>query len=131
MKAIEIIKNLINVIGSSIGVIMIAIGSVMFLGAFLKLYVFNLKTDANFRTYECDQIINAPYTNPQIIEEKGVVHNQLSNQERTEKYTQCIEREIDREQVRFINQKKHAMIDGFALIIIGLPILIFYMRRSK
>jgi len=128
MKAIEIIKNLINVIGSSVGVIMVAIGSVMFLGAFLKLYVFNVNLDADFRAYQCDQIIDAPYTNPQQVKNTS---EQLSEEDRLERHEQCIAREIKREQARFINHKKHAMIDGFALIVVGLPILLFYMFRAK
>lgn len=131
MRAIEIIKNLINVIGSSVGVIMIAVGLVMFIGAFLKLYVFNLELGANFRAYNCDQIIDAPYTNPKMIDDGSVTQDQLSKKDRMDKYNQCVKREDKREYGRFINEKKHMMIDGFTFFIVGLPILIFYMRRSK
>ncbi|XLQ20429.1 MAG: hypothetical protein ACKUBY_01450 [Candidatus Moraniibacteriota bacterium] len=131
MRAIEIIKNLINVIGSSVGVIMIAIGSVMFLGAFLKLYVFDIRSDEDFRAYQCDQIIDAPYTNPQQTGNYVITQKQLSEEDRLEQYEQCIARENKREQIQFVNRKKHAMIDGFALIVVGLPILLFYMFRAK
>jgi hypothetical protein len=46
MKATEIIKNLINLVGVTAGIIITAIGSIMLLNSFLKLYVFGIETDS-------------------------------------------------------------------------------------
>jgi hypothetical protein len=131
MKAIEVIKNLINVVGSSVGVIMIAIGGVMFLGAFLKLYVFGLEKGQHFQPYRCDEIMRPVGVDDVDMPIKGNQYANLSFERRQKLYDECIHNELKNEKERYVNQQKHAMIDGFTFGVVGLPILVFYMRRSR
>ncbi len=128
MKAVAIIKSLINVVGTSIGVVLIAVGAVMLINATLKLTVFQLESSPHFEAYRCDQYIEMDHGMFPANEKSEMT--KLTPQQREKKYTECIVREQKREKKRFSNEKKHNLIDGTALLLVGIPLFVFYMRRS-
>lgn len=128
MKVIEIFKSLTNVIGTTIGVVLIAIGAVMLINATLKLTVFGLDSGPHHNIYGCD--LYEEDSRMRAADEKLAI-DLLSEEERLLKYEECLVREQEREKKRFINTKKHSLVDGIALLIVGIPLFAYYMRRSK
>ena len=148
-KAVDIIKNLVNLVGITAGIIIASIGGVMFLNSILKLYIFDIKTDrfSSFE-YRCNQfdldnirarkLVGGGF-NPMPIEVEMIEKNNQKNKKLTEedkkflkkKYEECIEKAKKDDEEAFVQRKKMDLTDGLAFLIVGFALLFFYQRRKK
>ncbi len=140
MKTLLILKNAVNLIGSSVGVILLAVGSVMLLNAVLKGYVFGLEKDSYYSQYECDHILYPLDYDDRLMafeevdlvtESDEVASDGMTDEERQEKYKACQDRMEERAQEQFHNRTMHSMIDGLTAVIVGGALLWYYSRRPK
>ncbi len=120
MVALDIIKNLVKLVGTSAGIILFSIGAVMLLNSFLKLYVFSLETDSYFN----------PQRTCQQVEKKDDLNfsDEIFNEA---EYSSCVERETTYAKETYQKRKKSEMIDGFSFLVVGTIIFIFYQKKKK
>ena len=129
MKKLTWLHDLQNFAGVLIGLIMISIGSVLFLNAFAKLYVFGYTSSAYFSAEDnCRN--NALYEPvPLIFENTQPSHKNIKKT--PEEMKQCIKRVEQREEKRYTRDKTEDIINGLILIIIGFPLWFFHRQRKE
>ena len=117
------LRDLINVGGVIIGIALTAIGSIFVLNTVLKLYVFHFDTPPYFSAEEmCQYDYNARPMTP----DGGPVKLE------GEAYDKCVTEKTDLETTRYVRQKKESMIDGLAMMLVGIPFwMIFGIRRRR
>ncbi len=117
------LRDLINVGGVIIGIALTAIGSIFLLNTILKLYVFQFDTPPYFSAQEMCQY---DYQAKPMTPESGPV--KLEGEE----YDKCVTEKTNLETTRYVRQKKESMIDGLAMMLVGIPFwLIFGLRRRN
>jgi hypothetical protein len=122
-KKITWLRYLMNVAGVVVGIILTAIGSIMFLNSSLKLYVFRFEVSSYFNAQEqCEQ--------PKWI--PGKDDNQTEKKEKTpEEIETCITKKGIYEKERYTRQQQEQMIDGFAFLIVGIFLWLIHKRMKK
>jgi hypothetical protein len=147
MNATEIIKKLINLVGVTSGIIITAIGSIMLISSFLKLYVFGIEKGAHFDPkWSCNIYdIEEKITNDLLYSAKNVhileidsenknikkVFSEKEKEELAKKHKKCILDENQKEKEKYFLSKKENMADGLALLIVGFTILLIYKMKKK
>ena len=120
------LPDLIRFGGAVTGIILTAIGGVMLLNAVLKLYVFQFQTEPYqvISREECRYDHNRPAA---VMKEEGVPY------ERTAEEVEICETErFEENQIRFKRSKQENMVDGLAMLLIGIPFwIIFWKKRKK
>jgi hypothetical protein len=117
------LRDLVNVGGIIMGIALTAIGSIFVLNTVLKVYVFEFTTNSYFSAQEMCQYDHQvrpvkPMDGPVKLE--------------GEEYDKCVVEKTELEESRFVRQKQERMIDGLAMLLVGLPFwLIFGVRRRK
>jgi len=117
------LRDLVNVGGVIMGIALTAIGAIFVLNTVLKVYVFEFTTNSYFSAQEMCQYDHMarsekPMDGPKKLE--------------GEEYDQCVIDKTELESVRFVRQKQERMIDGLAMLLVGIPFwLIFGVRRKK
>jgi len=115
------LPELIHFGGALTGIVLTAIGGVMMLNAVLKLYVFQFQGDAYtiVTTEECrlDYAHMTPDKDPTIRTPEEIEQCKI---DRTSENTQ-----------RFERQKKENLVDGLAMLLIGIPFWFIFWRRRK
>ena len=116
------LRDLVNVGGVIMGIALTAIGAIFVLNTVLKVYVFEFTTNSYFSaTEQCQYDYQARPMN-------GEGPKKLEGEE----YDKCVGEKTELESSRFIRQKQERMIDGLAMLLVGLPFwLIFGVRRKK
>ena len=146
-KAVKIVKSLVGLVGVTAGIIISAIGAIMFLESIFKVYVFDVQNGRyNNYEYRCEQYdvdsIEARRLvgdNIHMLETKAPVKNKDAIKELTEKqrtflknkYKECKIESKEDSYKDFINGEKMDIATGIAFILVGLPLLYFYQRRRK
>ncbi len=118
MKKLTWLYDLQNFAGVLIGLIMISIGSVMFLNAGAKLYIFGFTSSSYFAPEERCENNNSYAPDSRNIKKTP------------EEITLCIEKEEKKEQNRYTRSKQEDIINGIILIIIGFPLWFFHRQRK-
>ena len=142
MKATAIIKNLINLVGVTVGITITAIGSIFLIGSFLKLYVFGIERDAYFEpkwacekydweTKELNNIVSYDETTNSNTNKNKKEPTKEEKDRLNKKYKECIADEEKNEKEKYFLTKTDDMIQGLAFLIVGLPILFLYQKRKK
>ena len=143
-NAVKIVSSLVNLVGVTAGIIIVAIGSIMFLESIFKIYIFDIKEDKyNSFEYRCDQFdIDNIEARRLLGQDFGPIHaktivkdiKNLSEEEKEflrKKYNQCVEDAKQKSQKQYLNNRKMNIATGLAFIIVGFPLLYFYQRRRK
>ena len=129
MKKLTWLHDLQNFAGVLIGLIMISIGSVMFLNAFAKLYVFGYTSSAYFSAEDnCRN--NVLYEPAPLVFEK-TQRAPKDTKKTPEEMKKCIEKAEQKEEKRYTRDKTEDIINGFILIIIGFPLWFFHRQRKE
>jgi hypothetical protein len=108
-------KKIIPSIGLLLGMVLVAIGSIMLLSSAFKL-VFNVSTSYN-DYYVCESRYN-----PSLEHEVTLDPVEIEN---------CKEKELAREQENFIQEKTSNIIDGGAFLVVGAFFWIFFWKRNR
>jgi len=115
------LRDFINIGGVIIGIALTAIGSIFILNTILKLYVFDFDTNPYFSaTEQCqyDHMAKPMDDKPKKLE--------------GEEYEKCVTEKTILENDRYVRRKQESMVDGLAMLLVGLPFwLIFGVRRRK
>ena len=148
-KSINIIKNLVNLVGVTIGIIISSIGVIMFLESVLKLYIFDLKQDRyNSFEYRCQQydidsieaqrLIGQGDFIPMDINLKRQSNtNKIKKLTREDKrflqnkYKECKKESKEEAEKQFQRGEKMNIAEGIAFMVTGFTLLYFYQRRKK
>ncbi|HID92334.1 TPA: hypothetical protein EYG96_02625 [Candidatus Gracilibacteria bacterium] len=128
MKKLTWLHDLQNFAGVLIGLIMISIGSVIFLNAGAKLYIFGFASSSYFSPeHRCENNFYepSPFVVPETIQAK------TKAQKTPEEIAKCIEKEIIKERKRYTRDKQEDIISGIILIIIGFPLWFFHRQRKE
>lgn len=146
MKATEIIKNLVNLVGVTAGIIITAVGSIMLINSVLKVYVFGIEVNSHFdpkwtcekydwetrefKKLENNMLSSDVNVNININNDKKEL-TQEQKEELDKKHKECLLDEEIKAKNKYFANKKEEMGDGLAFLIVGLPILFFYQRRKN
>jgi hypothetical protein len=130
-KKLAWLPDLLRFGGAVTGIILTAIGGVMLLNAVMKLYVFNFQSE----TYQIVSDEECRYDHNRsavdtiaVVEEKSI----SKPYERTsEEIEQCKETRKEENKLRFERSKKENMVDGLAMLLVGIPFWIIFWRKGK
>jgi|GEM_PF-647736 hypothetical protein len=115
------LHDLINIGGVIIGIALTAIGSIFLLNAVLKLYVFDFDSNPYFSaTEQCR------------YDHNNVKMGESPTKLEGEAFDTCVTEKTEQENLRYVRKKQESMIDGLAMLLVGIPFwLIFGVRRKK
>ncbi len=146
-KVTEIIKNLINLIGVTVGIVIMSIGAIMLISSFLKVYVFHIEYNGyDDFSYKCEQFdvdfIEANRLRGNNFGSKPAIMNsenekqvaKLTEAEREKlrkKYKECKKEAQQEAHKKFLVQEKIHLATGIAFVVVGIPLLIYYQKRSR
>ena len=146
-KIAEIIKNLINLIGVTAGIVITAIGAIMLISSFLKVYVFHIQSDGyNDHVYQCRQFdidtIEADRLVGNNLGSKPVAVNPVSEKQilklteeekkkLRKKHKECLLEAEQKSHEKFLTREKIHLATGIAFVVVGLPLLFFYQKRNR
>jgi len=146
-KVTKIIKNLISLIGVTAGIVITAIGAIMLISSFLKVYVFHIQSDGyNDYVYQCRQFdidtIEADRLVGNNLGSKPVAVNPVSEKQilklteeekekLRKKYKECQQEARKKSHEKFLIREKIHLATGIAFVVVGLPLLFFYQKRNR
>lgn len=110
-----------KLIGTLVGIVLTAIGGVMTLNVVLKVYVFGFTTNSYFSAE--DQCKFEDYS----LVKEGEKAKLLKGEERTA----CIAEKTKIENDRYLRDKKENLVDGAAMLLLGIPFWIIFARRKE
>lgn len=123
-KKLAWLPDLLRFGGAITGIVLTAVGGVMLLNATMKLYVFNFQTE--------------PY---QVVstEECKYDHNRsIKTNDETKPYARtaeeieiCKAERLEENTIRFERSKKENMVDGLAMLLVGIPFWLIFWRKRK
>jgi hypothetical protein len=126
-KKLGWLYDLINFGGAVTGIILTAIGGTMLLNASLKLYVF--KFDSNEYSYIRAEDCRYDYNISPVV---AIKTGENIPKERSEEDAQkCLNDRIAEEKQRYTRNKQENMVDGLAMLIVGIPFWIIFDRRRQ
>jgi hypothetical protein len=147
-KAEGIIKSLVNLVGVTAGIIIVSIGSIMFLESVFKIYIFDIKEDRyNSFEYRCEQFdidsvearrlvgtnLNMPVSLSPVKENSQKI-SKLTKEDKEflrKKFEECKKETKKEAQEDFERREKMDIAEGIAFMLVGFPLLYFYQRRRK
>jgi len=126
-KKLAWLPDLLRFGGAVTGIILSAVGGVMLLNATMKLYVFNFQTEPYniVSTEECKYDHNRRIDSPT---EKNVAQPYIRTEEEIEK---CKITRMEENKLRFKRSKQENMVDGLAMLLVGIPFWIIFWRKRK
>ena len=120
-KKLNWLRDFPRFAGTLVGIALTAIGGVMTLNVVLKVYVFGFTSNSYFSAEE-----QCKFQDYAEVKE-GAKPARLQGEERTA----CIEEKTKVEETRFIKNKKENLIDGAAMLLVGIPFWIIFTRRKE
>lgn len=125
-KKLAWLPDLLRFGGAVTGIVLTAIGGVMLLNAIMKLYVFQFQTEP----YQIVSIEECKYDhNIQMPEKEGITKPYMRT---TEEIEICKAERLEENKLRFERSKKENMVDGLAMLLVGIPFwVIFWRKRDK
>lgn len=120
--------DLVRVGGALVGIVLTAIGGVMFSNTLLKYYVFGFDTGRHFQAEEMCR--TGKSVNEFGMRDIHIEKPETPEQMNDEEVAECIERKTEIEKARYARNEKEEMIDGFAFLIVG-AFLWWVHRRKK
>lgn len=119
-KKLAWLPDLIRFGGALTGIVLTAIGGVMMLNAVLKLYVFQFDSNeyAIVTTEECRHDYRMMKGDEPTIRTPEEI--EVCKIERREENSQ-----------RFVRNKKENLVDGLAMLLIGIPFWLIFWRKRK
>jgi len=124
-KKLGWLYDLINFGGAVTGIILTAIGGTMLLNSALKLYVF--KFDSDSYSYVTRESCLYDYNLPPV----KVIDTKQPRQRSEEEIEKCLTERKAEEKQRYTRNKQENMVDGLAMLIIGIPFWIIFDRRRR
>ncbi len=126
-KKLAWLPDLISFGGAVTGIILTAIGGVMLLNSMMKLYVFNFQTEP----YQIISTEECKYDHNRRIEMSE--RRDLSQPyERTEEeIEECKINKLEENKLRFKRSKQENMVDGLAMLLIGIPFWLIFWRKRR
>jgi hypothetical protein len=128
-KKLGWLYDLINFGGAVTGIILTAIGGTMLLNASLKLYVF--KFDSNEYSYIRAEDCRYDYLHPVPVEGNLKTVNTQPRERTSEEIEKCMDDRKAEEKQRYTRNKQENMVDGLAMLIIGIPFWVIFDRRRQ
>ncbi len=129
-KRLAWLPELIQFGGAVTGIILTAVGGVMLLNATMKLYVFNFQSEL----YQIVSNEECRYDhNRRAIETETVVEEKFNKPyERTaEEIEECKTTRKEENQIRFKRNKQEGMVDGLAMLLVGIPFWCIFRKRKE
>jgi len=123
------LRELVNFGGSIVGIVLTAVGGVMFLNTVLKVYVFGFEINSYFSAEEMCQkeeyrsVPGPDKAVPTMVQELKV--------NTPEEIAQCKEEKTQVEKDRYSRQQKEKMVDGFAFFLVGVVLWALHRRKKK
>jgi len=157
-KAEGIIKSLVNLVGVTAGIIIVSIGSIMFLESVFKIYIFGIDHGRyNSFAYRCDQFDIASVEARRLIgtntnltvdvamlelpekrlnskDEKKQKQKRLTKEEvqfLQTKYKECKKEAKQEAKENFERGEKMDIAEGIAFMLVGFLLLYFYRRKRR
>jgi len=127
MKKLTWLTDLQNFAGVVIGLIMLAIGSVMFLNSGAKLYILGYESNSYF---SAEDRCNENHISP-IYLKAEISPAQKIEKKTPEEIEMCIEKATKKEKKQYTRNKLDDMLDGAIMVIIGFPIWFFHRQRKE
>ncbi len=122
------LRELVNFGGSIVGIVLTAVGGVMFLNTVLKVYIFGFEINSYFSAEEmCQKEEYRPA--PSIGPDAKMVSELKVNT--PEEIAQCKEEKTQVEKERYARQQKEKMVDGFAFFLVGVVLWALHRRKKK
>ncbi len=125
-KRLSWLYDLINFGGAVTGIILTAIGGTMLLNAALKLYVF--KFDSATYSYITEEQCRFDY---QVVPISPKNVNTEPKERSPEEVKKCLKERREEEERRYIRNKQESMVDGLAMLIVGIPFWVIFDRRRR
>ena len=130
MKKLTWLSDLQSFVGVFIGLIMLSIGSVMFLNSGAKLYILGYESDTYFSAE--DQCTRSEIFPIFLEQDKTAPISPQKTQKKTpEEIEKCIEKTTQKEKTRYTRDKLDNMLDGAIMIIVGFPPWFFHRQRKE
>lgn len=128
-KRLAWLPELIQFGGAVTGIILTAVGGVMLLNATMKLYVFNFQSESYqiVSDEECRYDRNRRAVDTIAIEEKF----EKPYERTAEEIEKCKTTRQEENRIRFERTKKEGMVDGLAMLLIGIPFWIIFRKRKE
>lgn len=119
-KKLAWLPDLIRFGGALTGIILTAIGGVMMLNAVLKLYVFQFDSDqySVVTTQECRMDYD------KVMDDKPTIRT-------PEEIEQCKVDRREENSLRFERNKKENLVDGLAMLLVGIPFWMIFWKKRK
>lgn len=121
-KKLAWLPDLLRFGGAVTGIILTAIGGVMLLNATMKLYIFKFQTEPYqiVSTEECKYDYNIKTTG----QEQPYVRTE-------EEIAACKTDRLEQNKMQFERSKKENMVDGLAMLLVGIPFWVIFWRKRK
>ncbi len=130
-KKFHWLRELPNLAGVIVGIVLTAIGGVMIINTVLKVYVFGFETNSYFNAEEqcTGKLGYVDGRSPIAVPTKN-------SEEEAQKLTQeeideCIEKTTQTEKDRYRRQQQERMIDAIGFLAVGIFLWILNRRRKK
>jgi hypothetical protein len=126
-KKLAWLPELIRFGGAITGIVLTAIGGVMLLNATMKLYVFNFQTEP----YQIVSSEECRYDHNRRIEEVEAKEITRPYKRTAEEIEVCKKERFEENKIRFERSKKENMVDGLAMLLVGIPFWIIFWKKRK
>lgn len=131
-KKITWLYDLINFGGAVTGIILTAIGGTMLLNSALKLYVFEFSSNEYSYVTKDSCRFDYNYAPVPVAVAKEPTLNAETKRERTdEEIEKCMAERQAEERKNYTRRKQENMVDGLAMLIIGIPFWAIFDRRRR
>jgi len=123
-KSFTWLRELVPIAGHILGIVLFAVGGIMFMNPLLKLYVFGYESNSYFNPTEiCENDQRYPRTTKEEIAEKEFILDETE-------LSKCIEKKKEQEISRYTRQQHDNMINGVVSLFFGLIFWGIYRRRK-
>jgi hypothetical protein len=127
-KKLPWLSSLITFGGAITSIILTAIGGVMMANVILKLYVFKFDTpEYSSATKESCRMDYAQ----KIVPATPTELTQEFKERSAEEIDQCIAEKRAEEKSNYTRQKQESLVDGLAMLLVGIPFWVIFERRRK
>lgn len=123
-KKLAWLPELIRFGGAVTGIVLTAIGGVMLINATMKLYVFDFQSEP----YQIVSTEECKYDHNRSIKKDDETKPYARTAEEIE---ECKVERLAENKIRFERSKKENMVDGLAMLLVGIPFWVIFWRKRK